>query len=168
MYVLTNGLVQYNHLAKLISYLIVLSFKHENPQEGLDALSYSEMEKICYAVILSAHKLQHYIEAHTIRVLTNQLLIHIFGYRDSSRIISKWAVELSEHVVDFEKCTAIKSQILADFMAEWMEPSSSIKGVVPESSWIVNCDGAWGAVGAEAAAILTSPSGIKLRYVARL
>jgi hypothetical protein len=56
MYVLTNGLVQYNHLAKLISSLIVLSFKHQNPQEGLDALSYSEMEKICYAVIMSAHK----------------------------------------------------------------------------------------------------------------
>jgi hypothetical protein len=38
---------------------------------------------------LSAHKLQHYIEAHTIRVLTSQPLIDIFGNRDSSRIICK-------------------------------------------------------------------------------
>jgi hypothetical protein len=77
-------------------------------------------------------------------------------------------MELSEHVVDFEKCTAIKSQILADFVVEWTELGSAIDGVVPESPWIVNCDGAWGAAGAKAAAILTSPSGIKLRYAARL
>jgi hypothetical protein len=77
-------------------------------------------------------------------------------------------MESSEHVVDFEKCTAIKSQILVDFMAEWTEPSSAIEGVVPESPWIVNCDGAWGAAWAGAADILTSPSGIKLCYVARL
>jgi hypothetical protein len=31
---------------------------------------YSEMEKICYAVVMSA-KLHHYFEAHTIKVLTN-------------------------------------------------------------------------------------------------
>jgi hypothetical protein len=64
---------------------------------------YSEMKKICYAVIMSARKLRHYFEAHTIIVLTNQLLNDIFGNRDSSRRISKWAMELSEYIVDFEK-----------------------------------------------------------------
>jgi hypothetical protein len=46
--------------------------------------------------------------------------------------------------VDFEKRSAIKSQILADFMAEWTEPGSAIEGAVPESPWLVYCDGAWG------------------------
>jgi hypothetical protein len=32
-----------------------------------------------------------------------------FGNRDNFDRISKWAAELSEHVVDFEKCSAIKS-----------------------------------------------------------
>jgi hypothetical protein len=32
---------------------------------------YSEMEKICYAVIMSARKLHHYFEAHRVRVLKN-------------------------------------------------------------------------------------------------
>jgi hypothetical protein len=32
---------------------------------------YSEMEKICYAVVMSARKLQHYFEAHRVRVQTN-------------------------------------------------------------------------------------------------
>jgi ribonuclease HI len=53
-------------------------------------------------------------------------------------------------------------------MAEWMEPGSATEGEVPESPWLVYCDGAWGVVGAGATAILISPSGIKLCYVARL
>jgi hypothetical protein len=31
---------------------------------------YSKMEKICYAVVMSARKFRHYFEAHMIRVLT--------------------------------------------------------------------------------------------------
>jgi predicted regulator of amino acid metabolism with ACT domain len=77
---------------------------------------YSEMEKICYAAVMSTMKLQHYFKAHTIKVLNNQPLSEIFGNRDSSERISKWAMELSEHVVDFEKRSTIKSQILADFI----------------------------------------------------
>jgi hypothetical protein len=105
---------------------------------------YSEMEKICYAVVMSAHKLRHYFEAHTIKVLTNQPLNDIFGNSDNSERISKWAVELSEHVVDLEKSSATKSQILADFMAEWMEPGSEVEGEVPGSPWLVCCDRALG------------------------
>jgi hypothetical protein len=56
---------------------------------------YSEMDNICYVVIISARKLQHYFETHTIKVLTNQLLDDIFGKRDNSGRISKWAMELS-------------------------------------------------------------------------
>jgi hypothetical protein len=129
---------------------------------------YSEMEFFCYAVIISARKLRHYFEAHTIKVLTNQSLNDIFGNRDSSGRISKWAMELSEHIIDFKKRSAIKSQILADFVAEWMEMGSATKGAVLESPWLVYCDGAWGTVGPGAAAILISPSEIKLRYAARL
>jgi ribonuclease HI len=77
-------------------------------------------------------------------------------------------MELSEHVVDFEKCNAIKSQILANFIGEWTELGSATEGPIPESSWLVYCDGAWGAVGARAAAILILPSRIKLHYAARL
>jgi hypothetical protein len=129
---------------------------------------YSEMEKICYVVIMSARKLRHYFETHTIKVLTNQSLNNIFGDKDSSSRISKWAAELSEHVVDFKKRSAIKSQILADFVAEWTEPGFEVEGQVPESAWLISCDGAWGVAGAGAAAILTSPLGVKLCYAAQL
>jgi hypothetical protein len=92
---------------------------------------HSEMEKICYTIVISACMLRHYFKAHTIKVLTNQPLNGIFGNRDSSGRINKWAMELSEHVADFEKHSAIKSQILAKFVVEWTEPGSTILGVVP-------------------------------------
>jgi hypothetical protein len=44
---------------------------------------YLKMEKICYAVVMSARKLQHYFEAHRIRVLTNQPLNDNFRNHDS-------------------------------------------------------------------------------------
>jgi ribonuclease HI len=59
-------------------------------------------------------------------------------------------------------------QFLADFVAEWTEPGFTVEGAVLESTWLGCCDRAWGAARAGAAVIVTSPSGIKLRYVARL
>jgi hypothetical protein len=69
----------------------------------------SEMEKICYVVIMSDRNLHHYFEAHTIKILTNQPLNDIFGNRDNPDRISKWVMELTECVVDFEKRSVIKS-----------------------------------------------------------
>jgi hypothetical protein len=37
----------------------------------------------------------------------------------STRII-KWGAELSEYIVDFERRSAIKSQVLADFFVDWI------------------------------------------------
>jgi hypothetical protein len=45
---------------------------------------YMEIKKICYAIVTSARKLQHYFEAHRVRVLTNQPLNNIFENRDYS------------------------------------------------------------------------------------
>jgi hypothetical protein len=131
---------------------------------------YSEMEKICYAVVTSARKLRHYFEAHTVIVLTNQPLKDIFGNHDSFRRIGKWAMELSEYVTDFVKRTAIKSQsqVLAHFIVDWTESLSYTEGTVVETPWQIWCDGAWGVSGAGAAAILKSPSGIKMKYAAGL
>jgi hypothetical protein len=103
---------------------------------------YLEMEKICNDVVMSARKLWHYFKAHGVRVLTNQSLNDIFGNRDSLGRIKKWAMELLENVVDFEKRSAIKSQVLADFNADWTEPSSYTEGTIVETPWQVHYDAA--------------------------
>jgi hypothetical protein len=88
--------------------------------------------------------------------------------RDSSGRISKCAIDISKHVIDFEKRSAIKLHTLADFITEWTVLGSAIEGLIPESPWLVYCDGAWGAVGTGAATILISPSRMKLLYAASL
>jgi ribonuclease HI len=77
-------------------------------------------------------------------------------------------MELSEPVVDFEKISTIKSQVIADFIEEYTEPSSYTEGLVPKSPWLIYCVRAWGNAGTGVTSILISPSEIKLRYAARL
>jgi hypothetical protein len=77
---------------------------------------YSELEKIAYAVI---RKLRHYFKGHRIRVITNQPLSDLFANREASTRIIKWGAKLSEYIVDFERRSAIKSQVLADFVVDW-------------------------------------------------
>ena len=86
-------------------------------------LLYSKLEKIVYAVVMSARKLQHYFEAHKIIVVTDQPLHDLFSNREVSVRIAKWASELSEFYIEFERRTTIKSQVLADFIADWTSPT---------------------------------------------
>ena len=52
-------------------------------------------------------------------------------------------------------------------MTDWT-PSQNQSEDKKQPDWIIYCDGAWGFAGAGAATIITSPSGVKMRYVARL
>ena len=81
--------------------------------------------------------------------------------------MEKWAAQLSQHYIELEKRTSIKSQVLADFVVDWT-PSQNLSEDKKQPDWIIYCDGAWGFAGAGAAAIITSPSAVKIRYAARL
>ena len=91
-------------------------------------------------------------------------------FRNSEAIgqIGKWAAELNEYAVDFEHRSTIKSQVLADFIADWIPSAFDTTLQFEEPVWTVHCDAPWGASGIGIAAILTLPNGPKLRYAARL
>jgi hypothetical protein len=116
---------------------------------------------------MAARKLRHYFEGHRIRVITNQPLNDLFANREASTRIVKWGAELSEYVVDFERRSAIKSQVLVDFVVDWTSPTQNLEENIPEP-WIVQCDGAWCYKGVEISAVVTSPTGMVIRYAARL
>jgi ribonuclease HI len=69
--------------------------------------------------------------------------------------------------ITFEPRTAIKSQVLADFIVDWTGPITQ-PDTSTEKVWTIHCDGAWCHAGAGAAAVITSPTGVKHRYAARL
>jgi hypothetical protein len=104
-------------------------------------LFYSELEKIAYAVIMAARKLRHYFEGHRIRVITNQSLNDLFANKEASTRIIKWGAELSEYIIDFERRSAIKSQVLADFVVDWTSPTQNLDEEML-TPWVVQCDGA--------------------------
>jgi hypothetical protein len=59
----------------------------------------------------------------------------LFANREASTRIIKWGVELSEYIVDFERRSAIKSKVLADFVVDWTS-TQNLDEKVPEP-WIV-------------------------------
>jgi hypothetical protein len=78
----------------------------------------TELEKIAYAVIMSSRKLRHYFEAFKVRVTSDRGLGELFRNPEASVRIAKWAAELSGYHISFEPRTAIKSQVLADFVVD--------------------------------------------------
>jgi hypothetical protein len=107
---------------------------------------YLEIEKITYAVLTAARKLKHYFQTHKIRVPTNHPLKEVLQSCRSSGKLEKWAVELSQHYIEFEKRTSIKSEVLADFVADWT-PSQNSSEEKKQPEWIIYCDRTWGFAG---------------------
>jgi ribonuclease HI len=125
------------------------------------------LEKIAYAVVMAARKLRHYFEGHRIRVITNQPLNDLFANKEASTRIIKWGAELSEYTVDFERRSAIKSQVLADFVIDWTSPTHNL-GEEILTPWVVQCDEAWCHKGVGILAVVSSPTGVLIRYATRL
>ena len=59
--------------------------------------------------------LRHYFDEYKLSVITDFPLADILHYRDATRRISKWAVELGAMEIKFKPKTAIISQALVDF-----------------------------------------------------
>jgi hypothetical protein len=78
----------------------------------------NELEKISYAVVMASRKLRHYFEEFKVRVTSDRGLGELFRNPKASVRIAKWAAELSGYHITFEPRTAIKSQVLADFIID--------------------------------------------------
>jgi hypothetical protein len=78
-------------------------------------------QKLLYAVLITSRKLRHYFQEYSVSVVTDYPLGDILRNQDATGRISKWAVELGALNIDFKPRTAIKSQALVEFMAEWRE-----------------------------------------------
>ena len=100
------------------------------------------------------------------QVITSFPLGEVVRNRDAVGRISKWAVELMGYDVKFIPHTAIKSQALADFIAEWTE----IQAPTPEISheyWTLYFDRLVMGPSMGAEVVLVSPKGGKFQYAVR-
>jgi ribonuclease HI len=130
-------------------------------------IRYPQIQKLLYTVILTRRKLRHYFESHPVTVVSSFPLGEIIQCREASGRIAKWAVEIMGETISFAPRKAIKSQVLADFVAEWVDTQLPTAPIQPEL-WTMFFDGSLMKTGAGAGLLFISPLGKHLRYVLRL
>ena len=82
---------------------------------------YPRMEKLAFALITAARKLKPYFQADTIVILTDQPLKKAMSSPEAVGRMALWAIELSKFDVQYRLRTAVKGQIVADFIAEYTQ-----------------------------------------------
>jgi hypothetical protein len=130
-------------------------------------IGYLHVQKLLYALLITSHKLRHYFDSHKITVVTDFSLGDILHNRDATRCISKWAVELGALNIDFTPHKAIKSQALADFVAEWTEIQQPTPDAILDH-WKMYFDGSLKLGGAGAGVLFISLDGKQFKYVLQI
>ena len=80
---------------------------------------YPPMEKLAFALVTAARKLKLYFQAHMVVILTDRPLRRVMSNLDAVGRLALWAIELSEFDIQYRPRTAIKGQVVADFIAEF-------------------------------------------------
>ena len=108
------------------------------------------MQKLLLAILIASRKMRPYFESHPITVVSQYNLRSPLENPLATRHISWWAMELRVFGLKFEHTNNIKSQALADFMAEWTETEfdepveeSYLPRKEDPSAWIMNFDGSF-------------------------
>jgi ribonuclease HI len=130
-------------------------------------IRYPQIQKLLYAVILTRWKLRHYFESHPMTVVSSFPLGEIIQCREALGWIAKWAVEIMDETISFAPRKAIKSQVLADFVDEWVDTQLPTAPIQPEL-WTMFFDGSLMKTGAGAGLLFISPLGKHPRYVLHL
>jgi hypothetical protein len=128
------------------------------------------VQRLVYFIseVLSESKARYQpVQEYSISVVTNYPLGDILWNQDATGRISKWAVELGALTINFKPRTAIKSQALVDFMAEWRENQLPTPTKRPEH-WVMYFDGSLNLEGAGAGVLLISRTGEQLKYVLQI
>ena len=128
---------------------------------------YPHYQKIPYAVFMASRNLRHYFQEFLITVASEVPLNNIINNRDATGRIAKWVIELLPFDITYKPRRAIKSQVLADFIAEWTEAELP-KEYGAYSNWIMHFDGSKMLAGLGAGVVLMSPTGDTVQYVLQI
>jgi hypothetical protein len=128
---------------------------------------YPHYQKLAYSIFTTARKLRQYFAVHPIIVVNEAPLSNILNNPAATGCVSLWGIELSPLEITYKKQKAIKSQVLPDFTAEWLELQNT--GPPDLSSvWTMYFNRSKRVQGAGAGVVLISPQGDKLKYVLRM
>ncbi|KAL5553871.1 hypothetical protein UlMin_041272 [Ulmus minor] len=135
---------------------------------------YTQLEKLALALVTAARKLRPYFQCHPITVYTTYPLKSILHKPELSGRLTKWTVELSEYDINFQPRTALKSQVLADFVADFapnvtQQADKELLNLTEHSNskWTLTVDGSSNVNGAGIGLVLTSPEGDLIQQAIR-
>ena len=77
------------------------------------------MEKLILALVTIARRLRTYFQDHTIEIPTEHPMKQILHELETSGRLIKWAIKLSEFDIRYKPRTAVKGQVLVDFIMEF-------------------------------------------------
>ncbi|CAA0830710.1 Unknown protein, partial [Striga hermonthica] len=117
-------------------------------------LLYPHMEKLAFALIIAARKLRPYFLEHSIVVFTTYPLRQVLHRPDTSGRMIKWAIELGQFDIQYRPRTAIKAQVLSDFIAEF---TPGVSASIEDPTWTLYVDGSSTAIRAGGGIVLVSP-----------
>ncbi|XP_076926266.1 uncharacterized protein LOC143589375 [Bidens hawaiensis] len=133
------------------------------------------MEKLVMALVYASRRLHGYFHGYTINVLTNYKIQNVLQKPELSGRLAKWAIELGEHTIQYRSMTAIKGQVMADFIAKIPseneeECRAEEKPTMPidENKTLLFTDGASNDEGSGAELKLISPRKQEFTYTIRL
>ena len=127
---------------------------------------YPPMEKLAFALVTAARKLKPYFQAHMVIVLTDKPLRRAMSSLKSVGQLALWAIELSEFDIQYRPRTAIKGQIVVDFIAEFSSDEGEGADELPQ--WSIHTDGSSNRQAGGASIVLLSPEGDTIECMVRL
>jgi hypothetical protein len=108
---------------------------------------------------MTKRKLRHYFDTHPITVVSKYPLREVIQNPEAEGRIAKWALELMGQNITYAPRSAIKSQVLADFVAEWTEIQTPL-ALIEYETWTMYFNGSVMKEGAGVGLIFISPLGV--------
>src|SRR4051812_36910535 len=128
---------------------------------------YLHYQKLLYAIFMTSRKVTHYFDEHLITIVSSAPLVDILNNPRATGRVAEWNIKLSPLDLQLKHPTAIKAQVLPDFLVEWTKVQTPGPPDL-SNSWTMFFDGSKRQQGAGTGVVLISPKGTKLKYVLQI
>ena len=127
---------------------------------------YPPMEKLAFALVTVARKLKLYFQAHMVIVLTDKPLQRAMSNLEVIGRLALWPIDLSEFDIQYRPRTAIKGQVVADFIVEFTNGED--KGADECPQWSIHTDESSNKQAGGVEVVLLSPKGDQIKCMVHL